>query len=90
MRSTDIAVVSSDSESDIISALIVEEGLLELVVSIPFIILLAAGIVCIRGIRTTQVEIFSDRSRPHLSTVFPLGRTTRVSVDLYDHKDKLT
>jgi ABC-type methionine transport system permease subunit len=41
-----IVVVSSDGESDISSALIVEEGLLELVISIPFIILLAVGIVC--------------------------------------------
>jgi hypothetical protein len=89
-----IVVVSSDGENDISSALIVEEGLLELVISIPFIILLAVSIVLIRGIRTAQVEFFSDRSRPcqsrpHLSIAIPLRRTTRVSVDLYDHKDKV-
>jgi hypothetical protein len=93
-QSISIAVVSSDGESDISSALIVEEGLPELVISIPFIILPAVAIVLIRGIRTAQVEIFSDRSRPgqsrlHISIVIPLGRTTRVLVDQYDHKDKV-
>lgn len=42
-----IVVVSGDGESDISTALIVKEGPLELVISIPFIILLAVGIVCI-------------------------------------------
>ena len=88
----DIAVVSSDRESDIVASIVVEEGLLELVISILFISFLAVGFVLIRGIGTIEAKFFKDRrgtgqSGSHLRTVLPLGRTARVDVDQYDIKN---